>query len=210
MTRSGECEFQEAGRLGGDSDLTLSGEEYAHRLAAWVAEHIGNDDGSEQELTVWTSTLKRAIRTAQYLPHPKIQLRGLDGLEHGVCDGLTREEFAQKFPEEYAARLADKLTYRYPRGESYEDIIQRLEPVILEIERSKHPILIVSHDAPLRCLYAYLMGLEQEKCPYVPIPPHTLIALTPKAYVCEVKTYPLTDFHKSLKNGVNGNSNGHK
>ena len=28
-------------------------------------------------------------------------------------------------------------------GESYVDLIQRLEPIIFEIERSKHPIIIV-------------------------------------------------------------------
>ena len=29
-------------------------------------------------------------------------------------------------------RSADKLRYRYPRGESYEDVIARLDPVITE------------------------------------------------------------------------------
>lgn len=80
---------------------------------------------------------------------------------------------------------------RYPRGESYEDVIQRLEPVMLELERTRHPVLVVSHQGPLRCLYAYLMGLDQEECPFIPIPLHTVISLTPKAYGCEVKTYKL-------------------
>jgi hypothetical protein len=31
---------------------------------------------------------------------------------------------AKKMPEEFAARAADKLRYRYPQGESYEDVIQ--------------------------------------------------------------------------------------
>jgi len=30
----------------------------------------------------------------------------------------------------------NKLTYRYPGGESYEDLVARLEPVIMELERS--------------------------------------------------------------------------
>ena len=32
-----------------------------------------------------------------------------------------------KFQEEYRARQQDKLRYRYPRGESYLDVITRLE-----------------------------------------------------------------------------------
>lgn len=192
LTRHGESEFNEQGRIGGDSDLTLDGDNYAHLLAAWVAENIPkSENGEEMEVTVWTSTLKRAIRTAQYIPVPKLHLRGLDEIDAGVCDGMTYDEIADSMPEEYAARASDKLSYRYPRGESYEDVIQRLEPVMLELERTRHPVLVVSHQGPLRCLYAYLMGLDQEECPYIPIPLHTVISLVPKAYGCEVKTYKL-------------------
>jgi broad specificity phosphatase PhoE len=44
-------------------------------------------------------------------------------------------------PEEYAARAKNKFTYRYPRGESYQDIVHRLEPVIIELMRQKTPVL---------------------------------------------------------------------
>ncbi len=43
-----------------------------------------------------------------------------------------------------------KFSYRYPRGESYQDIVSRLEPVLIELLRQKDPILIVSHQATLR------------------------------------------------------------
>jgi len=33
---------------------------------------------------------------------------------------LTYEDIEEKYPEEYAAREASKLTYRYPSGESYQ------------------------------------------------------------------------------------------
>lgn len=41
--------------------------------------------------------------------------------------------------------MQDKLAYRYPRGESYLDVIARLEPMILEMERHREPLLIISH-----------------------------------------------------------------
>ena len=44
-------------------------------------------------------------------------------------------------PEEYEARKKDKFRYRYPRGESYQDIVYRLEPVILELMRTDKPVL---------------------------------------------------------------------
>jgi broad specificity phosphatase PhoE len=41
---------------------------------------------------VWTSTLKRTIQTAGYLPYPKLTWKSLDELDAGVCDGMTYGE----------------------------------------------------------------------------------------------------------------------
>jgi 6-phosphofructo-2-kinase/fructose-2,6-biphosphatase len=40
-------------------------------------------------LSVWTSTLKRTIATAMYLPFPKLQWKALDEIDAGICDGMT-------------------------------------------------------------------------------------------------------------------------
>jgi broad specificity phosphatase PhoE len=189
LATCGETEYDLEDRLGGDAELTPAGDNFAHKLAAWVDEHIMKEEN--QELTVWTSTLKRSFRTAQYIPHPKVQLRGLDDLERGMCDGMTMNDFAQKMPEEFAARAADKLPYRWPRGESYEDVIQRLEPVIFELERSRNPLLIVSHPTPLRFLHAYLMGMGPEEAVVLKIPRNTVFEILPTAYNCVVRSHTL-------------------
>lgn len=44
---------------------------------------------------------------------------------------MTYEDIKRTFPKEYAHRDEDKFHYRYPRGESYEDLVHRLEPVIM-------------------------------------------------------------------------------
>lgn len=77
----------------------------------------------------------------------------------GVCEGLSYEEMAERFPQEFAWRDQDKLRYRYPWGESYVDIMARLEPAILELERADNT-LVVSHQAVLRCLLGYFLGKE--------------------------------------------------
>lgn len=71
-----------------------------------------------------------------------------------------------------------------PGGESYRDVVIRLEPVIMELERQEN-ILIIGHQAILRCLYAYFHNLPQADLPYIKIPLHTVIKLTPKAYGCD-------------------------
>ena len=37
------------------------------------------------------------------------------------------------------------------------DVIQRLEPVIIEIERERECVCVVAHQAILRALYGYFM-----------------------------------------------------
>jgi 6-phosphofructo-2-kinase/fructose-2,6-biphosphatase 2 len=51
----------------------------------------------------------------------------------------------------------------------------------MELERSEN-ILIVTHQAVLRCIYAYFMKKDQQKSPWLNVPLHTLIRLTPRAY----------------------------
>ena len=106
---------------------------------------------------------------------------------------MTYDEIAERMPEEWMQRAADKLRYRYPRGESYVDLIERLEPIIFELERQKNPVLVVSHQATIRCLYAYFMNHPTEEIPHLSVPLHTLIMLRPGAYRTEEKRFKLVD-----------------
>lgn len=58
----------------------------------------------------------------------------------------------------------------------------------MELERQRN-ILIIGHQAILRCIYAYFMNHSHEKLPYIKIPLHTVIQLTPSAYTCEEKRF---------------------
>lgn len=49
-------------------------------------------------------------------------------------------------------RDKDKFSYRYVGGESYKDLVLRLEPIIMELERQRS-ILIIGHQAVLRAIY---------------------------------------------------------
>lgn len=40
--------------------------------------------------------------------------------------------------------------------QSYEDLVQRLEPVIMELERQEN-VLVICHQAVMRCLLAYFL-----------------------------------------------------
>jgi broad specificity phosphatase PhoE/predicted kinase len=185
LTRHGESAFNVKNIIGGDSPLSPRGEAYARALASFLRER------EKGELVLWTSTLRRSIETSRHFSQKPVAWRALDEIDAGVCDGLTYAEIAQRYPSEYAARRIDKFRYRYPRGESYQDVIQRLEPVIIELERQRSPLLVIGHQAVLRALYAYLLDLPADECTRIPIPLHTVIELIPKAYGCEETRFPL-------------------
>ncbi|WP_437599952.1 bifunctional nucleoside/nucleotide kinase/histidine phosphatase family protein [Sorangium sp. So ce590] len=186
LTRHGESVFNEKGLLGGDSDLSARGDEYAKNLAGFIRER--SDD---EHVNVWTSTLRRTIQTARPITQNHVAWRALDEIDAGVCEGMTYEEIRQQMPEVFNARAADKFRYRYPRGESYEDVIQRLDPLIIQLERQRSPVLVIGHQAVLRALYAYLVDRPAPSCPTLPIPLHTVIELTPTAYACEERRFQL-------------------
>ncbi|XP_066436752.1 6-phosphofructo-2-kinase/fructose-2,6-bisphosphatase 1 isoform X4 [Eleutherodactylus coqui] len=181
LSRHGESELNLMGRIGGDSGLSLRGKQFAHALGNFVRSQKISD------LKVWTSHMKRTIQTAEALSVPYEQWKALNEIDAGVCEEMTYEEIQEHFPEEFALRDQDKYRYRYPKGESYEDLVQRLEPVIMELERQEN-VLVICHQAVMRCLLAYFLDKSAEELPYLKCPLHTVLKLTPVAYGCKVES----------------------
>ncbi|KAL3144542.1 hypothetical protein ABBQ32_004273 [Trebouxia sp. C0010 RCD-2024] len=181
FSRHGESEYNMFAKIGGDSNISPQGQVYAKLLPDLLVDRVPlTSDGQTMPVSVWTSTLRRTIQTAELLPFPKLRWKMLDEIQAGIFDGWTYEDIEKQMPQEYAARKKDKLKYRYPSGESYLDVIQRLEPVIIEIERERECVCIVAHQAVLRALYGYFNKIPLKDIPRLEIPLHTLIELTPK------------------------------
>ena len=219
--------FNVLGKIGGDAELSPRGLEFARSLPNIIRAQIPED----QQLTVWTSTLRRTMQTAENLPYPKLQWKALDEIDAGLCDGMTYEEIEvsarfmpflipdlgsnnipmilpretrTSFVRSQKIRMAHSLDYRYRGGESYKDLVLRLEPIIMELERQQN-IVIIGHQAVLRAICmcsevlsscftstdAYFLNLPHDQLPYVHVPLHTVIKLTPKAYGCEEETFSL-------------------
>ncbi|XP_039786533.1 6-phosphofructo-2-kinase/fructose-2,6-bisphosphatase-like isoform X3 [Panicum virgatum] len=190
LTRHGESMDNVGGRIGGDSSLSEAGQLYSRKLASFVEKRLK----SERTASIWTSTLQRTILTAHpIIGFPKIQWRALDEINAGVCDGMTYDEIKKSKPEEYESRKKDKLRYRYPRGESYLDVIQRLEPVIIELERQRAPVVVIAHQAVLRALYAYFADKPLEEVPNIEIPLHTIIEIPMGVAGVQERRYKLMD-----------------
>ena len=161
------------------------------------ASSTSSSNGPDEELKnfcVWTSMLKRSVQTASYFNDEEYevkQMRMLDELNAGVMEGLTYNCISTQYPEEYASRRKDKLHYRYPGpgGEGYLDIINRLRPVIVELERMTDHVLLVGHRSVARVLLAYFRGLKREEVAELDVPIGMLYCLEPKPYGVDFQAY---------------------
>lgn len=171
LSRHGESQNNLYGKIGGNAELSNRGEQYARALGCFI------NDLPVPCTKVLTSRLRRTQQTARYIMARKEVRAEIDEINAGDHDDLTYEEIAQQFPVEFAMRDKDKLNYRYPQGESYMDVVQRLRPIFEDLETEDN-LLIISHQATIRCLLSGLLGTPLSDLPYLKIPLHTVLKLT--------------------------------
>lgn len=147
-----------------------------------------NRDLDEKNYCVWTSMLQRSVETAEYFDadddYDVKNWEMLNELNTGQFEGMTYEEIARKYPEEFYKRSRDKLNYIYPGvgGEGYLQVISRLRDMVREIERITEHVLIIGHRSVCRVLMAYFMDLTREDITDMDVPLGMLYSIEPKPY----------------------------
>jgi 6-phosphofructo-2-kinase/fructose-2,6-biphosphatase 2 len=184
--RHGESEFNIEDRIGGNPSLTNKGREFSKLLNNFFEKEKKKINCDK--FLVNTSTMNRTIETASYLDDEsglfdiKKTVKILDEINAGICDSMTYAEVEETYPEVSYERKRDKMGFRYPNGESYYDVISRVQTYIVELERVKQPIVVIAHKAVLRCLYGYFAVLKIDSLSEIEIPLHTVIKITPQTY----------------------------
>ncbi|KAF2156207.1 bifunctional 6-phosphofructo-2-kinase/fructose-2,6-bisphosphate 2-phosphatase [Myriangium duriaei CBS 260.36] len=178
-------------------DTTPPNPHYEPNNSAYPHSPEASDAGTPEEIPqkpfcIWTSMLKRSIQTGQFFDEEEYdikQMRMLDELNAGIMEGLTYSSIASVHPQEYAERKKDKLHYRYPGpgGEGYLDIINRLRPVIVELERMTDHCLLIGHRSVARVLLAYFLGLKREEVAELDVPIGVIFSLEPMPYGVRTK-----------------------
>ncbi|KAI9027883.1 6-phosphofructo-2-kinase [Hyaloraphidium curvatum] len=194
LTRHGESQFNVEGRVGGDPPLTAAGRQYAAALSRFflknhpprdvpIHDELPGDEGANV-VHIWTSRLKRTMETAEFLDdgYDVTPMRLLNEIYSGICEGMTYDEIQKVYPSEFKLRQSNKLIGRFPGGESYLDVIERLRPIIVELERMSQSVLIITHNVIMRTLLAYFTGMDLVEMTNLDVPLHTLYRLEPKPY----------------------------
>eukprot|EP00614_Pseudopedinella_elastica_P000341 CAMPEP_0172605826 /NCGR_PEP_ID=MMETSP1068-20121228/26025_1 /TAXON_ID=35684 /ORGANISM="Pseudopedinella elastica, Strain CCMP716" /LENGTH=576 /DNA_ID=CAMNT_0013408337 /DNA_START=68 /DNA_END=1798 /DNA_ORIENTATION=+ len=200
LSRHAESVDQVRGLLGGDSAVsTANGEKYTEELARFIEKKLlqmrlekasaGTEEYKGDQLVVMLGTQSIHDTTVRALKKKYgdsneqvtfIHNSILNELRGGELDKMSHAQIKKKYPEIWEARLKDKLHFRYPGagGESYVDLIQRVKPVIVELERQRRSVLVVSHLAVQRCICAYFSGLPIQEIPFMEMPIHVVTELS--------------------------------
>lgn len=165
LLRHGRTAWNAQRRFQGQADPPLDdvGRMQAHEVATLIA-------ALHPDLLV-SSDAARAMQTAQIvgevagiapIPEPRLRERGL-----GHWEGLTREEVAEAYPDEYADWLAGRDVSRRG-GETREEVAERALAALGELPEVATTVL-VTHSATAMALTNRLLGIPLAVHPLGPL-----------------------------------------
>ena len=112
----------------------------------------------------WSSTLKRAIETAEICIAgrniPMICDEGLCEQDMGDLENMAFDEAMKKEPEKLTMLMRDWSKYAPPGGESFEEMYKRVVACCEKIKADGRDALIVAHNGSLSMMTAYLLGAD--------------------------------------------------
>ena len=157
--RHGETEWNAAGREQGqlDSPLTARGLKQAEAIAGRLR--------SVSFSALYSSDLGRALHTAEIVATATgatIEVdAGLRERHTGIFQGLTKEQMAAQYPNEYSAYRAGPYAYQVPGGESGQQRTERSVRVMnaLADRHAEETIVAITHGGFLIGFFEHVLGL---------------------------------------------------
>ena len=151
-----------------DPPLSPAGLEQAHRLAERLrAVRFDAAHSSDLRRCLKTAAIivDAGARSAGHEGAPRVQAHeDLREIDAGLWEGLTVEEARERYPREWAQRERDLVGCRFPGGESYQDLSERVLPAFARIvSGGGRNVLVVSHRGPMRILLCQYLDLPLDR-----------------------------------------------
>ncbi|MBL0002502.1 MAG: histidine phosphatase family protein [Actinomycetales bacterium] len=159
LVRHGRTDWNLAKRAQGHTDIPL--DEVGHAQAQAMAPFVA----ALRPSRIWSSDLARESDRGIRGGADRCDRgggRATAGVLRGERSGLTRVEFQERFPREYAAWLAEDETCLVPGAESTADVLARMVPALRSFLAALGPGevgVVVTHGACLRAAMLELIGL---------------------------------------------------
>lgn len=140
-----------------DEPITPRGRAAAEKLSAYFSD--------KDIAAIYVSGYRRTSETIAPLAArlgltPVIDER-LNEIDNGVIEGLSDAEVQERYPDVWRAYRRRSADFRFPEGETGEEVRQRIAS-FLDEKRRQHPdetIILVAHDGLIRLLACYILRL---------------------------------------------------
>lgn len=186
LVRHGESEANIQKRFSGITDVELS---LKGKNQAIIA---GQNLKSEKISHIYTSPLKRAKDTAKIIcdeinidENKIITDINLIEVNFGIFENMTWEEMRANNRNETDNWILKKHKYKFPEGEGYDDIIERISVFIDNIPDNS---VIVSHFGVIQSILLYLKIVDDSSLWNLKISNCDIIVLNNKKYERIIRT----------------------
>ena len=174
LVRHGETVGHSSIRYYGRTDVALS--DLGRRQMRAAREWLAARDGARGFAPVFTSPLVRATEGARIIAGRNaaaVAVEEFVEVDFGLFEGLTAEEIAERYPEEFRRWKSNPLAadFVYPEGESRAAFVARVARGTMRMlaswqaaragaRTSKHALL-VAHRAVIRAVVRQLTGVHE-------------------------------------------------
>ena len=161
--RHGETAWNIESRIQGHTDIPLND------TGLWQADRVAQALRGEPVQAIYSSDLQRARVTAEAIAQAQ-QLAlllepGLRERHFGHLEGLTRDEIAQRWPNQTRRWLARDPAFGPDSGETLQAFYDRCVGALVQLAR-RHPgecIAVVAHGGVLDCFYRASQGIALDE-----------------------------------------------
>ena len=162
LARHGETTWNVAGRYQGrlESPLSPLGVRQSEALARHLADAAASG-GPAPQRTISSPLLRctaTAEKTATLLAIPCSTDERLIEIAHGTWEDRARDEIEKNDPARYRAWRRNPARVTFEGGESLAAVLERWRAFAPELRKAGN-VLVVTHDAVIRCALVDLLGL---------------------------------------------------
>ncbi|MGA7328124.1 MAG: histidine phosphatase family protein [Rhodomicrobium sp.] len=158
VTRHGHVEGIDPPRFRGREDVSLTslGVKQAKATAKRIA-------ALWEPTIVYTSPMTRCVATgaaiAEACHAPAKIMPSLNDLDYGTWQWKTHQEVAKHFPDDYATWFHAPHLFRFPEGESLQDLVARAAEALRRVlqQHRDQTAVLVGHDSVDRALLTQVL-----------------------------------------------------
>jgi len=162
----------------GDQPMSADGVRFAMKLAKFARKHP-----MLRTARIFCCSHRRGLELASLLDcsGERTSVRAhLNPMEWGSYNGIARRDFKRKTSATFYENFCrDPMRTRFPGGESYEDFVRRLNPLLVEVEQQVDPVMIIAPISTLQVLQCYFENFPVARASEIKIDAHSAIEWRP-------------------------------